>query len=252
MKKVNFNDLDEKFKKSYLKGLDISLSLASLELEGVNFDGDVENFPRFKMNWQDLALEYAKDNIDCSRSDEHFYKFDLLYATEEIGKIISNDSFSGFRKRPIEVIGSNVKRSDPHVIREEILNAYDDYLYRYNQLKQEKDNLDEDEYNKRFFENEAQLHIRLLHIHPFEDFNGRTMRTILTVNLLQNNFAPAIITEKTKKEYCDYIENGDVAGLGKFLHIQSLKEYIRMCNLYYEYRESNYSKKGESKKLIKK
>ena len=120
---IKFSELDEKFKKSYLKGLDISLSLASLELEGLNFDGDVDNFPRFKMNWQDLALEYAKDNIDCKKNSEYYYKFDLLHATEDIGKIISNGSLDGFRKRPIEVIGSNVKRTDPHMIREEVLNA---------------------------------------------------------------------------------------------------------------------------------
>ena len=243
MEKIQFNNLDETFKKSYLKGLDVSLSLASLELEGLNFDGDVENFPRFKMNWQDLALEYAKDNIDCNRSEEHFYKFDLLYATEEIGRIISNGTLDGFRKRPIEVIGSKVKRSDPHVIREHVLTAYDDYLYRYNRLKLQKNELTEDEYNKKFFENEAILHIRLLYIHPFEDYNGRTMRTVLAVNLLQNGFAPAIITQKNKKEYNNYIENGDVAGLGKFLHIQSLKEYIRMCHLYYEFNDNKISKR---------
>ena len=247
MDKIRFSELDEKFKKSYLKGLDMSLSLASLELEGLNFDGDVEHLPRFKMNWQDLALEYAKDNIDCSRNDEYFYKFDLLHATEEIGRIISNETLDGFRKRPIEVIGSSVKRSDPVVIREDVLNAFDNYLYRYNQLKAQKDSMSEDEYNKLFFENEAALHIRLLYIHPFEDFNGRTMRTILTVNLLQNDFAPAIITQSNKKEYCDYIENNDITGLGKFLHIQSLKEYIRMCHLYYEFKGSKISK---TKKLV--
>ena len=248
MNKIRFSELDENFKRSYLKGLDISLSLASLELEGLNFDGDVDNFPRFKMNWQDLALEYAKDNIDCKKNCEYFYKFDLLHATEDIGKIISNGSLDGFRKKPIEVIGSDVKRSEPHMIREDVLNAYADYLYRYNDLELNRDNLDEDEYNKKFFENEAALHIRLLHIHPFEDYNGRTMRTILTVNLLQNNHAPAIVTEKTKREYCDYIENGDIKGLGKFLRIESLKEYIRMCHLYKEYEDSNMKR---TKTLIK-
>ena len=248
MNKIRFSELDENFKRSYLKGLDISLSLASLELEGLNFDGDVDNFPRFKMNWQDLALEYAKDNIDCKKNSEYFYKFDLLHATEDIGKIISNGALDGFRKKPIEVIGSDVKRSEPHMIREDVLNAYADYLYRYNDLELNRDNLDEDEYNKKFFENEAALHIRLLHIHPFEDYNGRTMRTILTVNLLQNNHAPAIVTEKTKREYCDYIENGDIKGLGKFLRIESLKEYIRMCHLYKEYEDSNMKR---TKTLIK-
>ena len=250
MDKISFRDLDEKFKRSYLKGLDVSLSLASLELEGISFDGEVDNLPRFKMNLQDLALEYAKDNIDCRRSDDTFYKFDLLYATEEIGRILSNGALDGFRKQPIEVIGSSVKRSDPEVIREDVLNAYTDYLYRYNKLELDKDNMSEDEFNKLFFENEAALHIRLLYIHPFEDFNGRTMRTILTVNLLQNGFAPAIITQKNKKEYCNYIENGDVAGLGKFLRIQSLKEYIRMCELYYEFNERKKNQ-DKNKRLIK-
>ena len=174
-------------------------------------------------------------------------KFDLLYATLEIAKRISDYEVVDFRKRPIEVIGSRVKRTEAYLIQQELLAAYDNYLYYLNSLNERRDDISTNTYDKEFFENEARLHIRLLHIHPFEDYNGRTMRTILTTNLLKNGYAPAIITSDTKKEYNNYIENSDAAGLGHFLRIWSLKEYTNMVLLYADYKKNN---KEESPKKI--
>ena len=51
------------------------------------------------------------------------------------------------------------------------------------------------------FLKEAQNHIRLLHIHPFQDGNGRISRIILIRNLLFQNRVPCVITKELKSEY---------------------------------------------------
>ena len=84
------------------------------------------------------------------------------------------------------------------------------------------------------YEIEARFHIRLLHIHPFEDGNGRTARIILVYNLCNHNLAPCIITKEIKKEYCDYIEKGDEKGLAALIKKLSEKELDAMISLYNE------------------
>ncbi len=245
MKKITYDMLPAEFRELYIKALDSSLGLASLQVEGYTLKGDQST--TFNFMRQDSALEYAKKEIDPSKNREYTYKFDLMYATLEIAKRISDYEIADFRKRPIEVIGSNVKRTDAYLIKTELLAAYDNYLYFLNSLNDKKETMSVNEYDREFFENEARLHIRLLHIHPFEDYNGRTMRTILTTNLLKNGYAPAIITSDTKSEYNSYIENSDAPGLGHFLRVASLKEYTNMVILYDDYKKNN---KGQTGKKI--
>ena len=243
MKKITYDMLPDEFRELYTKALDSSLGLASLQVEGYTLNGDertVSNMMR-----QDSALQYAKGVIDPSKNNENTYKFDLLYATLEIAKKISDYEIDDFRKRPIEVIGSNVSRTDAYLIKSELLAAYDNYLYFLNSLNERSHTISSELYDREFFENEARLHIRLLHIHPFEDYNGRTMRTILTTNLLKNGYAPAIITSDTKKEYNNYIENSDVDGLGRFLRICSLREYNNMILLYDDYNKNKEKVSGK-------
>ena len=243
MKNITYDMLPDEFRELYTKALDSSLGLASLQVEGYTLNGDertVSNLMR-----QDSALEYAKQEIDPSRNKEYIYKFDLLYATLEIAKRISDYEIADFRKRPIEVIGSRVKRTDAYLIQSELLAAYDNYLYYLDSLNEKRDSISDELYEREFFENEARLHIRLLHIHPFEDFNGRTMRTILTANLLKNGHAPAIITSDTKKEYNNYIENSDAVGLGNFFRRSSLKEYTNMVVLYDDYKKQKEKESGK-------
>ena len=243
MKKITYDMLPADFIELYTKALDSSLGLASLQVEGYTLNGDAKTVSN--MMRQDSALQYAKSVIDPSRNNEYTYKFDLLYGTLEIAKRISDYEIQDFRKRPIEVIGSNVPRTDAYLIKSELLAAYDNYLYFLNSLNERKDTISDEIYEREFFENEARLHIRLLHIHPFEDYNGRTMRTILTTNLLKTNHAPAIITSDTKKEYNNYIENSDAAGLGHFLRICSLKEYTNMVLLYHDYSKNKKMESGK-------
>jgi Fic family protein len=53
----------------------------------------------------------------------------------------------------------------------------------------------------------AEVHTRFVSIHPFVDGNGRTMRLLMNLILLQNGYVPAIIKNKDRSGYLDAIES---------------------------------------------
>ena len=108
------------------------------------------------------------------------------------------------------------------MIRNDLWYLIDDYNYQLSIAKTKKE----------IFEAEAFFHIRFLHIHPFEDANGRTARILLTYNLAKNNIAPCIITIDRKREYCDYIENSDIKGLASLFEKLSNDELKIMIAIY--------------------
>ena len=234
MDRINFDSLPKEFIELYINSLDSSLSLGSMTLETYKlYGGYLTAF--FMMN-QNKALHYTNKLIDPSNNKESFYKFDLLYGTIDIAKLLSDEEIVDFRKIPIEVTGSKVERSPAYMIRDHGGTAFMDYLLSLNDLDMERGSIDDDEYEEKYFEYEARLHIRLLHIHPFEDYNGRTARTILTLNLLKNGHAPVILSPENKKEYVSYIENSDYYGLRDFLRSESKKEEINMMLLYEDFK----------------
>ena len=135
---------------------------------------------------------------------------------------VTGGEVSDFRKTRAQVNGSNVKRTEPNLIINDLYYLIDDYNYQINNCKTDDE----------IYEVEAQFHIRLLHIHPFEDGNGRTARILLTYNLMKHNLAPCIITKEIKREYCDMIENYDVKGLANMFKQLSSKELDTMITLY--------------------
>ena len=128
------------------------------------------------------------------------------------------------------------------MIRNDLWYLIDDYNYQIKNCKTERE----------IFEVEAQFHIRLLHIHPFEDCNGRTSRIFLFYNMCKNNLAPVIITNEVKEQYCLLIENGDYKGLADLFEKLSKKELEVMVALYRELDEKgliNTNKMNEEQEV---
>ena len=192
---------------------------ASLSLEGLS---ELQDDPTYALNFyhQKEALETA-----LSR-DENAY----LSLASQVGelvdmiKIVTGGEYEDFRTTSASVVGSSVCRSEPGVIRNDLFYMFDNYRYFYPFC---------DDVSPNFLK-EAQLHIRFLHIHPFEDGNGRVARIILIRNLLQQNQIPCIITKDYKREYCDYIENNDIVGLAKLFEKLASRELGVMIGLYNE------------------
>ena len=74
------------------------------------------------------------------------------------------------------------------------------------------------------FRKEAMFHIRFIHIHPFNDGNGRTGRIILNQHLLSQGMPPIILSDVMSEEYRRCINEDDVEGLAKlFFYSSSLQ-----------------------------
>ncbi|PCE32667.1 Fic family protein [Burkholderia ubonensis] len=58
----------------------------------------------------------------------------------------------------------------------------------------------------------AELHARLLKIHPFVDGNGRTARLLLDLELMKDGYPPAIIRDEDRPAYHDALDHACAGG----------------------------------------
>ena len=212
---------DNNYKKSYFDMLKYRLAYGSLELEGIDDDLATIN-QSMKIYNQLSAINYVFTN--GFHNNEYINHLDFLNFICNIATLVSGNEIKDFRKTKAIVNGSKIKRCDANMIRNDLLYLIDDYNYRIKNAKSEDE----------IYEIEALFHIRFLHIHPFEDANGRTARILLTYNLAKNNLAPCIITKNAKDEYCNYIETSNYKALANMIRKLSLKELDTMISLYNE------------------
>jgi len=210
---------DSTFKKVYFDVVKYRLTRGSLELEGL--DEDYHNaIHSIKIYNQLEAINYIFKN----HGDENLSYFDFTNLLCGVADKLTSGEITEFRKTIALVNGSNVERTKPEMIRNDLYYLIDNYNYQIEHAKTERD----------LFEIEAMFHIKLLHIHPFEDCNGRTSRIFLFYNMIKNNLAPAIITNDIKEKYCDLIEKADFMGLADMFEDLSRKELDVMIALYKE------------------
>ena len=230
-------EYDNEFKRSYFEMLKYRLAYGSLELEG--YSDDLANINQAMKIYNQLqAINYTFDEY----KERNFTHYEFTNILCEIAKRVSGDEISNFRTTDAMVMGSNVPRTSPINIRSYLWYLIDDYNYMLNNCKTEED----------YYELEALFHIRLLHIHPFDDGNGRTARILLAYNLCKHDLAPCIITKEIKKEYCDLIEKGDYKSLAKMFESLSKKELNVMVSLYSDLNQKGLIKNPteEEKALI--
>ena len=82
------------------------------------------------------------------------------------------------------------------------------------------------------YEKEAEFHIMLMRIHPFEDGNKRAAKILMNANFVKQNYPPVIITEGDTELYYKFINNQDVMGFAKFLKERSLQELQTLISYY--------------------
>lgn len=216
---AELTDRNNFFRKKYIENLINRFVNASLKIEEI--DDDLAN------TVQALNIFYQTEALELALSQEEGILQNPLGQCNELKeliKLVSGEEYEGFRTTRAEVEGSNVPRTNPRRIQQELYYMFDNYN-NFIPYTNEVDPI---------YLKEAQLHIRLLHIHPFQDGNGRVSRIILIRNLLHQNKIPCVISKEVKKEYCDLIENGDEIGLAKLFQKLSKKEYNTMICMYNE------------------
>ena len=218
---------DANFKRIYFDVVKYRLTRGSLELEGMD-DDYAHAVHSIKVYNQLEAINYIFNNYGSGKLS-HMNFTNLLC---NVANKLTGGEITDFRKINAMVNGSKVVRTSPQMIRNDLWYLIDDYNYQIERCKNERE----------IFEVEAWFHIRLLHIHPFEDCNGRTSRIFLFYNMCKNNFAPVIITKEVKELYCDLIENNNIKGLADLFENLSKKELEVMVSLYKE-----LDKRGEIK-----
>ena len=82
------------------------------------------------------------------------------------------------------------------------------------------------------YEREAMFHIEFMRIHPFEDGNKRTAKTILNRNLIYQDKAPVIIEDEETDLYYKFINEQDYSGFAEFIKNKSENELTTMVGLY--------------------
>lgn len=82
------------------------------------------------------------------------------------------------------------------------------------------------------YEKEAEFHIMLMRIHPFEDGNKRAAKILMNANFVKQNYPPVIITEGDTEKYYNFINNQDVEGFANFLKERSLQELQTLISYY--------------------
>ena len=63
----------------------------------------------------------------------------------------------------------------------------------------------------------ALFHYKLVHIHPFDDGNGRISRLLMNYVLFKNDWPPVVIKSADKKNYLSALRRADVGDLNAFV-----------------------------------
>ena len=214
---LELKDKNSNFRSRYFEMLKCRLAYGNLELEGIG-DNLTDPMQSMKIYNQLDAINYIFNQDDS----EELQPVEFMNMLCNVAKKATGGEINNFRTTKVMVMGSNVERSKPSMIRMDLYSLIQDYNYCIKNCK----SIDE------LYEIEAQFHIRLLRIHPFEDGNKRTSRIVLVHNLCRHNLAPCVFSKEMQREYCDYIENYDVKGLASLIKRLSEKELQTMLALY--------------------
>lgn len=174
---------------------------------------------------KDLTQEKRKEAIESLLEAFHYLMqsdapkispLDII----KVGDCVNKDSgIEGFRK--IKVSAGRYAEWTP-------VPANSIYYYLYSLLN--------NYYNvwtdRDVYEKEADFHIHLMRIHPFEDGNKRMSKIIMNANLVKQNYPPVIITEADTDIYYNFINNMDTLGFAKFLKERSLQELQTLMSYY--------------------
>lgn len=141
------------------------------------------------------ALQYIKTLINKKRQD--ISKDEILKIHFLILKKIEEESGGRYRTVSARITGSTTILPNPI----KISDLMDDF-FRWLKNK----NTD------HIIKIAADVHFKLVSIHPFSDGNGRTSRLLMNLLLMQEGYPPAIIRKEEKLSYINSLEKAQMGG----------------------------------------
>ncbi|MBM3701166.1 MAG: helix-turn-helix domain-containing protein [Actinobacteria bacterium] len=141
------------------------------------------------------ALEYVKTLIGKKRSE--ITEQDILNIHRFILNKIESDNAGRYRQNHARIAGSRVILPNPVKI-PKLMQDFMDWL----------ENINPDHVAKIA----SDAHYRLVSIHPFTDGNGRTLRLLMNLLLMQDGYPPAIIRKEDRLEYINSLEKAQTGG----------------------------------------
>lgn len=112
--------------------------------------------------------------------------------------------------------------------------------------------MEENENKMNPVEYAAELHRKLVYIHPFEDGNGRTARLAMNTKLIQNGYLPCVIAPIHRLDYNNALEAGRRGEREQFINLiaeiefETQKDFMRYMHM--EMPEFAKSVKGKNKR----
>lgn len=151
------------------------------------------------------AIDYIRELVE---NNSDFSKMDLLNIHQLILKSIKPKDAGRYRMQDVEITGSR-HMPPPHFLVNDLMEEY----FRF---------YEENKNTIHPVELSAEMHERLVTIHPFIDGNGRTSRLIMNIILLKNGYPITIIDseERYRQEYYDSLE---LAQIGKDVNKERFK-----------------------------
>ncbi|MGV0947413.1 Fic family protein [Empedobacter falsenii] len=169
-------DIEYTYESNRIEGNTLTLQETALVIEkGLTIGGKSLNEHLEAVNHQN-AIEYIKE---LAKQNETITERNLLQIHYLILQGINNKQAGKYRNLQVLISGAKHVPPQPYLVQKEIESLF--LWYNEN-----KDKLHPVELS-------AEMHERLVTIHPFIDGNGRTARLLMNLILLQNGFPIAVL-----------------------------------------------------------
>lgn len=202
-----------------------------------NLDVLFYNLPQRKTAYE-KAYNMQRDNLnafDYAMGLKEMTVKDVVKINEIVNSS-DDDITPGFKKTNNDVIGASFTPVDKKNVPIEMQKLFKEYEESFGLDIKDPRELgisNEEKYQRivNILKREAIFHIRFIRIHPFNDGNGRTGRIILNYHLLNQGFAPVLITEFMSDDYRSFINNYDIDGLTKMLLSSSSQQMTNWMSM---------------------
>ena len=141
------------------------------------------------------ALGWLMEQV--GRKPETLTEQDILRIHELILKGIDDANAGHYRALPVRISGSSVVLPNPRKVAE-LMSRFVEWIGSAHGLHP--------------VSLAAEVHYRLVTIHPFVDGNGRTARLLMNLVLLMHGYPPAIIRKRDRLSYISALEKAQLGG----------------------------------------